>query len=307
MRMPHRQSAAAAALAVVVPLPLHLAGEDRAAKHHHRKPSAQHAKSPSHAKRARPGAPRSIAAATSGRRSAAKASGTKPAAPAQGSAVTRTSRSASASARHELRSGAGPAAARRVRAGEFGGGVPGPGSSHTPLAFTKHAQRESRAHAAGDPTDVITDFKFAPATITVHAGDTVTWVNNGPTEHSATASDKSFDTGLLQKGASASHTFTQAGTFAYICKIHPFMHGTVIVLAGTTTAPSGSGSPSSSAPATSASAGSSAPGTPASPASATSSANDLPSTGFDAAASLLSGLGLLGIGYLVRRRTRRAQ
>jgi LPXTG-motif cell wall-anchored protein len=274
--MPRRHSAAVAALAVVVPLPLHLANEHRAAEHH-RKPSAQWSKSPSRAKRARPGA------------------------------ATRTSRSASASTRHELRSGAGLAAARRIRAGELGGGVLGPGSSHTRLAFTKHAQRASRAHAAGDPTDVITDFKFAPATITVHAGDTITWVNNGPTAHSATANDKSFDTGLLQKGASASHTFTQAGTFAYICKIHPFMHGTVIVLASTTTPSSGSGSPSSSAPATSASAGSSATGTPASPASATSSANDLPSTGFDAAASLLSGLGLLGIGYLVRRRTRRAQ
>jgi plastocyanin len=169
----------------------------------------------------------------------------------------------------------------------------------------QHAERKRRAHAAGDPTDVISDFKFAPGTITVHVGDTITWVNNGPTEHSATANDKSFDTGLLPKGASASHTFTQSGTFAYICKIHPFMHGTVVVLASTTTTPStGSASSSSSAPASGASA--SSPST-ATPASATSNANGLPVTGFDAAASLLSGLGLLGIGYVVRGRTRRAQ
>ncbi len=37
-----------------------------------------------------------------------------------------------------------------------------------------------RAHAASDPGDVISDFKFAPSTITVHAGDTITWTNDGP-------------------------------------------------------------------------------------------------------------------------------
>ena len=57
-------------------------------------------------------------------------------------------------------------------------------------------------------------------------GDTVTWSNNGPTGHSATANDGSFDTGILQKGSSGSHTFSQAGTFSYICTPHPFMKGT---------------------------------------------------------------------------------
>ena len=81
----------------------------------------------------------------------------------------------------------------------------------------------------------IADFQFTPATITIHVGDTVTWVNNGPSAHTATASNNSFNTGVLPKGHSASHTFTTAGTFSYICSIHPFMHGTVIVLANTTT------------------------------------------------------------------------
>ena len=62
-------------------------------------------------------------------------------------------------------------------------------------------------------------------------GDTVTWSNAGPTPHSATASDGSFDTGILDKGGSGSHTFTQAGTFAYICTPHPYMKGTVVVQA----------------------------------------------------------------------------
>ena len=91
------------------------------------------------------------------------------------------------------------------------------------------------AHAASDPADIISDFKFSPATITIHVGDTITWTNNGPAPHTATASNGSFDTGNLNKGQSASHTFTQAGTFAYICSIHPFMHGTVVVLANAST------------------------------------------------------------------------
>jgi plastocyanin len=305
MRMPGRPSAAVAALAVVVPLPLHMSGHHKTAKHH-RKPSAHLSRSRSHAKSARAGARGSNAGAPSAGASAAHVSRTTLHAPARGSAITKMPGSGSNSARHELQSAAGRAAGSRVAAGNSGGGIPGPGSSHTPrTALKQHAERQSRAHAAGDPTDVISDFKFAPGTITVHVGDTITWVNNGPTEHSATANDKSFDTGLLPKDASASHTFTQSGTFAYICKIHPFMHGTVVVLASTTTTPStGSASSSSSAPASGASA--SSPST-ATPASATSNANGLPVTGFDAAASLLSGLGLLGIGYVVRGRTRRAQ
>jgi plastocyanin len=65
----------------------------------------------------------------------------------------------------------------------------------------------------------IADFQFTPATITIHAGDTVTWTNAGPSAHTATARDGSFDTGVLQRGQTASHAFTQPGTFAYFCSI----------------------------------------------------------------------------------------
>src|SRR5436305_3295512 len=79
------------------------------------------------------------------------------------------------------------------------------------------------AHAASDPSDTISDFKFTPGSLTIHVGDTVTWTNVGPTAHTATAHDHSFDTGFLTRGQSASHTFTHAGTFAYICTLHPYL------------------------------------------------------------------------------------
>ena len=66
---------------------------------------------------------------------------------------------------------------------------------------------EQLASAAASTTVTIKDFEFTPAQITVNVGDTVTWNNDGPTAHSATASDGSFDTGIFGKGQSRSHTF----------------------------------------------------------------------------------------------------
>jgi plastocyanin len=105
-------------------------------------------------------------------------------------------------------------------------------------ARPRHEQstgHEPRARAAADPGVTISDFRFTASTVTVHACQTITWTNDGPSSHTATARDGSFDTGILKKGASASHTFTRPGTFTYYCRIHPFMHGTVIVQPAITT------------------------------------------------------------------------
>ncbi len=155
------------------------------------------------------------------------------------------------------------------------------------------------AHASSDPADTISDFQFSPATITIHVGDTITWTNNGPTAHTATASDHSFDTGTLQKGQSASHTFTTAGTFAYICTLHPFMHGTVVVqaAASSTTGGGGSSNPTSSGGSTSSSSTSTNPTATA----ATDTTGQLPFTGLDVVPRLLVGLLLLGAGVTLRR------
>lgn len=76
---------------------------------------------------------------------------------------------------------------------------------------------------------IIQGYAFSPETITVKVGDTITWTNNDSTEHSATADDGSFDTGLFSQGQSKTVTFKKAGTFTYHCSAHPYMKGTVIV------------------------------------------------------------------------------
>jgi plastocyanin len=103
-----------------------------------------------------------------------------------------------------------------------------------------------RARAAASTAVPIKGFAFKPATVTVKEGDTVTWTNQDTAPHTATASDGSFDTGNLKKGASGSHKFSKAGSFAYICAIHPNMKGKVVVQAASTgssdSSSSGSGS-----------------------------------------------------------------
>src|SRR4051794_18507129 len=170
---------------------------------------------------------------------------------------------------------------------------------------------EPRAQAASPGSVTMKDFSFGPTSVTVNVGESVTWTNNGPTRHSATANDGSFDTGLLPKGKSASHSFGKAGTFAYVCSIHPNMHGTVRVVAasgggGGTSSGSQTGSAgatssdSAAAPSSGSANGSSNSG------SANGSSNSgpaLPNTGADAGALALLGALMLGAGLLARRRT----
>jgi plastocyanin len=178
------------------------------------------------------------------------------------------------------------------------------GVSSAGSAIVALSHQNQIAHAASDTTVTIADFQFTPASITIHVGDTVTWTNHGPSAHTATANDGSFNTGVLQKGQSASHTFNTAGTFTYICSIHPFMHGTVVVLANTTsttpaTTPT-STTPASTTPATTTPATTTSPSTSA----AQSTANTLPMTGFALTGTILAGLLLTGLGFLLRKKIR---
>ncbi|MGA2924610.1 MAG: cupredoxin family copper-binding protein [Solirubrobacteraceae bacterium] len=194
-------------------------------------------------------------------------------------------------AAHRLRRRA--ATRRRTRARD---GAPNRPARRPRAAIQAAAPRarpagRQRGAPAGDPGVAIADFDFSPGTTTIHVGDTVTWTNGGPSSHTATARDGSFNTGVLKKGASASHTFTAAGTFSYFCEIHPFMHGTIVVLAAVSK-PS-TAAPSTAAPSTPASAATSASTTPA------TALPQLPLTGLDLTTVLCAGLLLGTIGVAI--------
>ena len=129
----------------------------------------------------------------------------------------------------------------------------------------------------------------------------MTWTNDGPTAHSATASDGSFDTGIFSAGGSRSQTFDEAGTFAYICTPHPNMHGTVVVEASSSGGSGGGGSGSGSG---SSDTGSTDSGSTSSSSSgSTSSGSGLPATGADALVLAILGVLMLVLGFAIQRRS----
>jgi plastocyanin len=169
-----------------------------------------------------------------------------------------------------------------------------------PTKSPTKARRAATVRAASSAGVIIKNFAFKPNSSTVHVGDTITWTNQDIVAHTATASDGSWDTGTINKNKSGSHTFTKAGTFAYICSIHPNMKGTVTVLASSS---SGSGSPSSGTSSGTGSGSGSGSATPSS-SSSSSGSSSLPHTGLDVAVLVFIAMCLAGSGASLRRAVR---
>ncbi len=159
-------------------------------------------------------------------------------------------------------------------------------------------QGPPKAQAAASANVTISDFQFGPASVTVNVGDTVSWTNQGPSAHSATATGGSFDTGVFAKGGTRSATFNTAGTFAYICTPHPFMKGTVIVQAASTGGTGGTDNSGDSS-GTTGTGGSDTSGTTS---GSTTTGPQLASTGMDVAALAILGALMCLLGVAVRRR-----
>lgn len=76
---------------------------------------------------------------------------------------------------------------------------------------------------------VIKGYAYGPHALTIDQGDTVTWTNLDTAPHDVvvTSGPSKFRSPLLSKGESWSHTFSEAGSYSYICSVHPDMHGAV--------------------------------------------------------------------------------
>ncbi|HEX5474643.1 MAG TPA: cupredoxin family copper-binding protein [Vicinamibacterales bacterium] len=86
----------------------------------------------------------------------------------------------------------------------------------------------ARVPAPATYTVTMDSSRFEPAVLTVHAGDTVVWVNKDFITHTATAKGH-FDSGKIAEGHSWSYVARTKGTFPYICTLHPDMKGTLRV------------------------------------------------------------------------------
>ena len=84
----------------------------------------------------------------------------------------------------------------------------------------------------GEPTDIVIvrGYAYTPQTVTIKVGDSVTWANQDAIDHTATADDGSWDTGLISNGKSKSITFDKVGEFDYHCTPHPYMKGEIVVI-----------------------------------------------------------------------------
>ena len=82
---------------------------------------------------------------------------------------------------------------------------------------------------ASDPTVVVSDMSFTQDRLTVEAGTTVTWVFQDDMPHNVVGDG--FGSEVMQTGT-FSHTFTDPGTYPYVCTLHPNMQGTVVVIDG---------------------------------------------------------------------------
>jgi glucose/arabinose dehydrogenase len=76
----------------------------------------------------------------------------------------------------------------------------------------------------------IKSFSFQPASITVPAETTMTWINRDPVTHTITADDGSFNSGNIGgDGGEFNRTFSEPGTYKYHCILHPSMTGEIVV------------------------------------------------------------------------------
>jgi plastocyanin len=95
-------------------------------------------------------------------------------------------------------------------------------------ALTLAAIGGTSAGASATGSVEIAHFKFQPKTLHITAGSKVDFSNASKVTHTATRAG-AFNTGRIRPGTSILVKFTQKGTFAYHCTIHPFMHGTIVV------------------------------------------------------------------------------
>jgi plastocyanin len=74
----------------------------------------------------------------------------------------------------------------------------------------------------------LTTTAYAPNPISIVVGGTITWTNNDTTSHTSTGMNGTWESGSIAPGSSQQDV-SNAGTFPYLCTIHPGMVGTATV------------------------------------------------------------------------------
>ena len=86
-----------------------------------------------------------------------------------------------------------------------------------------------KAATPAAPQFLIKDFMFTPMSVTVKAGDTVTWTNKDDEPHTVVSDNGLFRSAALDTDETFSFKFDKPGTYHFACSIHPRMVGTIVV------------------------------------------------------------------------------
>jgi plastocyanin len=76
---------------------------------------------------------------------------------------------------------------------------------------------------------IVDAMHYEPASLTVRAGDTITWVNKDIVQHTATSAEAGFDSPAISPEKSWTYTARKKGAFAYNCRFHPLMKGSLTI------------------------------------------------------------------------------
>jgi plastocyanin len=90
-------------------------------------------------------------------------------------------------------------------------------------------QGASLAQTAEPTRIVVKNFMFQPTSLTVKVGSTVTWTNMDEEPHTVVSSSGLFRSNGLDTKDSFSYEFDKAGTYTFVCSIHPQMVGKIVV------------------------------------------------------------------------------
>ena len=82
---------------------------------------------------------------------------------------------------------------------------------------------------AGSNMVVMRNFDYSPMSLTIPVGATVTWKNLDGEPHTVVSVDGAFRSQALDQNDTYSFTFKMAGTYKYVCSIHPKMKLVVTV------------------------------------------------------------------------------
>ena len=99
---------------------------------------------------------------------------------------------------------------------------PAPAPAPAPVASSFAVTIPSGASTLGNRA-------FAPDSLNVTVGGTVTWTNTDSIAHTSTSDASGWNSGSVAPGGRFSFTFQAPGTFPYHCAIHPGMIGTIVV------------------------------------------------------------------------------